>query len=231
MEWNSVPLDAQRLCGAVDVKPTLIQADPTLHTIMGYFTRFLPVSYFTNIVLPATTSACVSPPLTWEEFLHFLALIFVMATRQGNVRRDFWSTDTPEMFAGALFRLHSFMPRRRFDNILKHLKFTHNPPLFKRPFHEVNNLIRAFNGHTQLSFSPGWVSWLDESMSVWTNQYTCPRWMFVTRKPHSMGNEYYSLCCGLSGIMYLIKLVEGKDSPKEIPPPKFHEKGKTSGLL
>ena len=46
-----------------------------------------------------------------------------------------------------------------------------------------------------------------------------------------MGNEYHSVCCGLSGIMYFIELVEGKDCPKEIPPPKFHEKGKTSGLL
>ncbi len=78
-------MDALRRCGAVDVKPTLIQADPTLHTILGYFTHFLPVSYLKNTVLPAT-SACITPPLTWEEFLRFLALIFVMATTQGNVR-------------------------------------------------------------------------------------------------------------------------------------------------
>ena len=162
----------------------------------------------------------------WEEFLHFLALIFAMATTQGNARRDFWSTDTPEMLAGALFRLHSFMLRRQFENVLKHLKFTHiPPPLFKHPFHEVN-LIRAFYGHTQLSFSPGWVSCLDVSIPVWTNQYACPGRMFVPRKPHSMGNEYHSVYCGLSGIMYSIQLVEGKDCPKEIPPPKFHVKEK-----
>jgi len=68
-------------------------------------------------------------------------------------------------------------------------------------------------------------------MSVWTNQWTCPGWMFVPQKPHPMGNEYHSMCCGISGIMYSIELVEGKDRPRQIPPPKYHEFGKTSGLL
>ena len=36
--------------------------------------------------------------------------------------------------------------------------------------------------------------------------------------------------CAVSDIMYSIELVEGKDRPKERPPPKFHEKGKTAGL-
>ena len=34
-------MDERRLCGGIDVKPTLIQGDPTLHTILGYFTDFL----------------------------------------------------------------------------------------------------------------------------------------------------------------------------------------------
>lgn len=68
-------------------------------------------------------------------------------------------------------------------------------------------------------------------MSVWTNQWTCPGWMFVPRKPHPMGNEYHSLCCGISGIMYAIELVEGKDRPQQLSPPKFSEHGKTTGLL
>jgi Transposase IS4 len=46
-----------------------------------------------------------------------------------------------------------------------------------------------------------------------------------------MGNEYHSVCCGVSGTIYSIKLVEGKDRPLELPPPKFYEKGKTAGLL
>ncbi len=46
-----------------------------------------------------------------------------------------------------------------------------------------------------------------------------------------MGNEYHSLCCGLSGFMYAIELVEGKDRPRKVPPPKFSHFGKVTGLL
>ena len=50
-------------------------------------------------------------------------------------------------------------------------------------------------------------------------------------KPHPFGNEYHSLCCGLSGIMYSIELVEGKDQPHQSSANKFEEKGRTAGLL
>ena len=67
-------------------------------------------------------------------------------------------------------------------------------------------------------------------MSVWTNMWTCPGWMFLPRKPHPMGNEYHSICCRVSGIMYAIELVQGKDRPPQIPAEKFSEHGKTAGL-
>ena len=230
-EWHSVPYCDRRLCGANDVQPSLIRADSTMHTVLGYFTHFLPIVYFKTAVLPAT-NAHLSDALSWEEFLRFLGLIFLMATSQGSARREYWANDAPQMFSGAPFRLQNFVSRRRFEMILKHLTFTlEPPPRFKHPFHEVNKLIQAFNSHTQACFSPGWVSCLDESMSVWTNRWTCPGWMFVPRKPHPMGNEYHTVCCGISGIMYSIELVEGKDRPKELPPKKYDEKGRTSGLL
>jgi Transposase IS4 len=61
-----------------------------------------------------------------------------------------------------------------------------------------------------VAFSPDWIYCVDESISVWTDMWTCPGWMFVPRKPHPIGNEYHSLCCGVSGVMYTIELVEGK---------------------
>ena len=80
-------------------------------------------------------------------------------------------------------------------------------------------------------FIPGWVSCLDESMSIWTSKWTCPGFMYVPRKPHEMGNEYHSICCGVCEIMFGIELVEGKDTPRERAKPKFHLIGKTAGLL
>jgi hypothetical protein len=230
-EWNSVPYCDRRLCGASHVQPTLIRADQTLHTVLGFFIHFLPLAYFKTTVIPAT-NVFLSDPLSWDEFLRFLGLIFLMATSQGSAKREFWANDVPQLFSGAPFRLNSFMSRRRFELILRSLSFTlEPPPSFKHPFHQVNELVQAFNTHTPACFSPGWVSCLDESMSVWTNRWTCPGWMFVPRKPHPMGNEYHSICCGISGIMYAIELVEGKDRPRELPPKKHHEKGRTAGLL
>jgi Transposase IS4 len=55
--------------------------------------------------------------------------------------------------------------------------------------------------------------------------------MFVPRKPHPMGNEYHSICCGVCGIMYAIELVKVKDRPQQLAPEKFSEHGKTVGLL
>ena len=70
-------------------------------------------------------------------------------------------------------------------------------------------------------------------MSPWTNKYTCPGWMFVPRKPHPFGNEYHSVCCSMSGIMWEIELVEGKDAPCAAahPKPKHNNHGNTVGLL
>ena len=79
-------------------------------------------------------------------------------------------------------------------------------------------------------FTPSWVSCLDESMSTWTNKYSCPGWMFIPRKPWPFGNEYHMVCCSLSGILWQMELIEGKDSRSEITP-EYNNQGKTVGLL
>jgi hypothetical protein len=54
--------------------------------------------------------------------------------------------------------------------------------------------------------------------------YVCPK------KAPPMGNKYHSICCGLSGKMFGIELVEGKDSPPEVHR-QLEDLGKTAGLL
>jgi hypothetical protein len=58
-----------------------------------------------------------------------------------------------------------------------------------------------------------------------------PRVYVCSKEASSHGNEYHSVCCGISGIMYSIDFVEGKDCPKELLPKKYDEKGRTSDLL
>ena len=41
----------------------------------------------------------------------------------------------------------------------------------------------------------------------------------------------HSACCGLSGIMFVVEIVEGKDHPTDLGPPEFEECGKTGGFL
>ena len=42
-------------------------------------------------------------------------------------------------------------------------------------------------------------------------------------------NDYYSICCGLCGIMFAIELIEVKTRPKELP--SYPRLNKTTNLL
>ena len=46
----------------------------------------------------------------------------------------------------------------------------------------------------------------------------------------AFGNEYHMVCCSLSGILWQMEIVEGKDAPPQIVP-KVNNQGKAVGLL
>ena len=131
---------------------------------------------------------------------------------------------------GAPFRVNDLMSGRRFEEIIKNLTFTDaQPPSFKDRFWEVRDMIKAWNDNMSKKFVPSWINCLDESMSVWTNKWTCPGYVFCTRKPKPFGNEYHDICCDESGIKFALEMVEGKDRPKELPSDPKNEA--TIGLL
>ena len=74
-----------------------------------------------------------------------------------------------------------------------------------------------------------WIYFLDESVSIWTNQWICPGWISIQRKPHPLGNKYYAIADGLINILFRTEVVMGKNEPNMTT--KFDEKGKTVGLL
>ena len=92
-------------------------------------------------------------------------------------------------------------------------------------------MIDAWGSNMNNAFAPGYMNCLDESMSMWTNKFTCPGFMFVPCKPWPFGNEYHMVCCCLSGIMWGIDLVEGKDHPRQLGQHEYGELGSTVGLL
>ena len=115
------------------------------------------------------------------------------------------------MYEGAPFRLGDYMTRTRFEEILSSLRYTdESPPTLLDRFWEVRRLIVAWNKNMDDNFIPSWINAIDESMSKWLNEYTCPGFMFVPRKPWKFGNEYHDAGCGLSDIIWQVDLREGK---------------------
>ena len=77
-----------------------------------------------------------------------------------------------------------------------------------------------------------WCSFLDYSIFFWTNNYLCHGFIFVPREPLHFRNEYCTIFCGISGVLYRLYLVEGKYCPMKLDAPIYNEiLGKTVGLL
>lgn len=68
----------------------------------------------------------------------------------------------------------------------------------------------------QAVFNPSWLTCLDESMVIFFNAFA-PGWMNVKRKPHPFGNEYHTIACADTHIIFYVEIVEGKDKPSEGP--------------
>ena len=189
---------------------------------LDIFRMCMPEDFIREVVLPAT-NVHLFPHLTMQEFYKWLGCHFFMSCFQGIDNRDAWWSHQPiSMFEGAPFRLHEYMSGTRFKDITAHIRFTNKatPTVasdgFVDRFHEVRQMLDAFNDHYDRNYVASWLSCLDESMSSWLSKF-CPGFMVVPRKPHPFGNEYHTIADGDDGkpIMFRIKLVEGKDRPKK----------------
>ena len=124
------------------------------------------------------------------------------------------------------------MTRTRFEAILSALTFTNiASPTFIDKFWEVQQMLEAWWTNMKDNFLPGYMNCLDESMSMWTNKFTCPGFMFIPHKPWPFGNEYHTVCCCSSGIMWGIDLVKGKDRPQQLGIQQYDNFGSTVGLF
>ena len=140
-------------------------------------------------------------------------------------------TGTPDQM-GAPYRFNNIMSRYWFNTILQNICYNlDEPPTFRDHFRDVRDLNKCWNDNMDEEFSPWWILCLDESMSIWTNEYTCPGYMFVPYKPHPFGNECHTICCCISGVLNRVELVEGKDRPREHGAEEYSDLGKTVGWL
>ena len=194
------------------------------------FELLFPKQFVMETMLPETNKK-LETPLDYGEFLRWIGLWFLMSTTHCENRRDLWSTEPISEFEGAPYRFGKWMSRNRFEEILGALSFTKNtPPATVDRFWEIREIVDAWNENMDDSFVCSWISCLDESMSKWLGEYTCPGFMVVPRKPWKFGNEWHTIGCRESEVIFRIELVEGKDQPSTHVK-QFSNLGKTVGLL
>jgi hypothetical protein len=177
----------------------------------------MPEKYIIDVILPETNKHLDGDHLSLSEFYRWLGCRFFMACFVGiSPMNQWWSKKPIDQFEGAPFRLNTVISLSRFLAIDAAIRYTDVPPPtgFEDRFHDVRQLIGAFNDHYhyQENYTPSWLSCLDESMNSWLNK-KCPGFMVVPRKPHTDGNEYHSIADGDKGapIMWRVKIQEGKD--------------------
>ena len=209
-----------------------ISPDPLPQALVALFLKLFPRDYLETVLL-AQTNITIEDEIgevTFGELLRFIGLWFFLSTTSGFARREVFSIFPTNDRCGAPYRFNQYMTRSRFESILQSLTYTDStPPPYLDRFWEVRQMIAAWNANMDKVFKSAWVCCLDESMSSWLNKFTCPGWMFVPRKPRPFGNEYHTICCGLTGILFAVELVEGKDRPSQLPSPPPQKK--TTHLL
>lgn len=227
--WGSANTCPRRMEGVPNVRARLKNC-PRISVMMSplqLFDLFFPMSYVKTVLIPETNKQ-LNNELTLGEFYRWLGIWLLLSTTEGSPRSAFWSQNPPSCFSGAPFRLHEYMSKRRFEDILSALTLTDKaPPSFVDRFHKVRQFVDAWNENMAEEFSSSWKNCLDESMMIWTNEWTGPGFMVVPRKPKPMGNEWHTICCCDSGILFHVELMEGKDHPSEIPV----EFEKTDGIV
>lgn len=233
IEWGHDGVCQRRQAGGLNTEATLINfgGSSSIPSIIQLFEMLFPKEFIQVIIIKETNKK-LDKKMTYGEFFVWIGLWFFMGTTHFGDRREFWSSKAIDAFEGTPFRFNDFMSRNRFENILCALTITdRTAPTHTDRFWEVRQLIYEWNANMIWKFSPSWISCLDESMSKWVGKYTCPGYMCVPRKPWPLGNEYHTIACGTSGVLYQLEIVEGKDTPKQALPKTFSEMGKTVGLL
>jgi len=142
---------------------------------MNEFDQFrmcFPEKNVINVIIPKTNQN-LGTPINLQEFYVWLGCIFYMACFQSIGDCDQWWSLAPiDQFKGAPFRLNAYISKTRFTDITGAIQYTDKaePLLFVDRFHDVRQMIEAFNEHYERQYSPTWISCLDESMNSWLNK-------------------------------------------------------------
>ena len=236
--WGWDGIDRRATSGGGYEEPSFTNGwSPHNKTYLEIFLHFLPFAWLQTVLLAKTNESIESgnsPPLSLGELMRYLGMRLLMSTLQGWSLEEYWCYEPlqrPQEEGPCPYNFRNYMSKKRFKMITDNLVFTDAAaPSFRDKFWQVRQMVKAWNENMALKFVAAWVMCLDESMSIWHNRWTCPGWIFCPRKPHPFGNEYHTACCGLSTILFVIEMVEGRDAPPELDV-QYSHLGKTVGLL
>ena len=157
--------------------------------------------------------------VTKSELIKFFGVTFTMTLYpKPGKRHGYWSTNDSRLFPAFDFGGKFGMSKHRYDIIMQYLSF-HDPDLDTvenpDPWRAVRVFIIAFNENRKKNVKPSWVLVVDESTSKWRglgDWYTdgMPHITKIPRKPEPVGLELKDMCCGESGIMMFLEIMEGK---------------------
>ena len=166
------------------------------------------------------------------EFIRCLGCWFYMGCWvEISNRSNWWSTAEPTISGGAPFRLNNYMSRTRFDGILVSIRYIDQKVIgYQDGFVHTRKIEEAWNLNMAEQFNPQWINVLDESMMECFGKYA-PRFMFVGRKPHHFVNERHTICCGLTFVLWIYQIVEGKDIPQSLGQKEYNQLVKTVSLM
>ena len=184
-----------------------------------YFDKFMIWGYVETEIIPATNRILQEQNfqlVSIGEFKRYIGIWITASLNPGYQQLDFWvclSSRPRDMYWNPPY-FGELMSKTRFIQIHSALRLRNEqPPVnYRDRFWQVRELIRAFNTLMELSFFSSWLVCVDESMVIFSNSF-CPGWMNVKRKPHPFGNEYHTIACCQTHIIFYIEIVEGKDTP------------------
>ena len=223
-DWGHTGICYRRRLGCENIKAK-INSDRATAEEQRYMNRgslfllFFPIAYLWSIVQYINIDLREYEKITYGELIRYIGIWFLIATVDGHSKKSFWmdDEDMDRRFQGSPFTLNDLMTESRFDFITRNLIFNiEQNPTYKDPFFPIRTLISKWNENLKSLFKPSWLVCLDESMSKWIQRWTCPGFVFCPRKPWPFGNEWHTIACSETTIIFFVELVEGQDRPRQL---------------
>ena len=79
-------------------------------------------------------------------------------------------------------------------------------------------------------FKQSCINVIDQSIMEWYNKFD-PGFMCAGRKPYRFGNERHNICCGITLILWMAKITEGRDILAQLGPKLHSEIVRTIGIM